>query len=104
MRTVILTLAVLLLLGTSCALFESNKTVNIHEGAISFTPALIEAGDAEDATDSKTEYLLPDGSYLSLVGGGMVGNFLFSIMMNDGTTQDAKADIKADATVTPGGP
>ena len=97
MRTVFLTLAVLLIVAGCVA---NPKIVVFEKESINLHPLAAEVNEVEGATESGTELVVPDGSHVKLTGGGAAGNLTLTVMQNDGTEQDvdtsAQANVKSD--------
>ena len=97
---ILATLAVVFVAGCKSPFGTTNishKTVHVHPNAVNLHPIPGSVGDAVDGTENGTEFIQPDGSFVSLTGGGMVGNLILSIMLNDDTGQTTKTDAKASA-------
>ena len=78
---------------------KTPKTVYFAEGSITLNPVpcTVSAVEGEDADGA--EMVFPDGSYVTLSGGGSAGNLMLVIMQNDGTEARTDAAAKAGANV-----
>ena len=110
MRTAFVVLAVLAF-SSGCVTVTENSTkkrIVFEQDSINLHPMAVSVSEVEGQGETTgTEMVFPDGSYVTLAGGGAAGNLTVVPMQNDGTDQDAKtdakADVKADVDVTPGG-
>lgn len=85
----------------------SNKYVYFYRDSVNLHPPsvkVVEGSYADDEEGTGTEMVLPDGSYVTLTGGGAAGNLMLVVNQNDGTDQDAKTDAKASAAATVNSP
>ena len=101
MRLAIVVAAALALMGCKSPFgtdYISVKKVEFAENSINLHPMPVKVEEVEGEAGEGTEFVFPDGSYLTLTGGGAAGNLMLVVNQNDGTTQDVKTDAKAEVT------
>ena len=108
MRLAIVALAALAVVACGTSHPFGTRTVNtttkriiFEENSINLHPMAVKVTEVEGQVETTgTEMVFPDGSYVTLTGGGAAGNLTVVPMQNDGVQQDAdtKTDAQADVT------
>ena len=77
------------------------KTVQFERDSINLHPVPSKMEEFEGQTPGSGSYILPDGSYFDMSGGGSAGNLTLILTQNDGTDVSAKQAQTTDANVAP---